>query len=110
MSHILGIKTHDMFSVKIRSAALTVAATPTLIKSGTTVLSLRKGFIFCNFSTSLMYLGDSSVSSTSGMPVFPYETVTIGASDICNWYAVLGAEDVKIAGAPTNEARVIEGY
>lgn len=110
MGHILGIKTMEMFSVKIRSAALTVAATPTLIKSGAEVLPLRKGFIFCNFSTNIMYLGDSTVTDSTGIPIFPYETVHIGASDICQWYAVLGAIDAKIAGESSNEARVIEGY
>jgi hypothetical protein len=54
--------------------AKSIADTATLILDPNTA---RKGFIICNNSSSVVYLGpDSSVTTVNGLPLFEYQQLT----------------------------------
>jgi len=68
---------------------------------------LRKGFIIMNFSGHEMYIGDASVTDSTGIPLIPWESVYIDAGADCDWYVTTVAAKLPPASV---EARVIEGY
>jgi len=99
---ILGNRVHDVFSVKIQEGALSVGTTATLVKSATTVLTHRKAFILYNNSALPVYLGSSTVTTSSGIPAQPGETIIVGTTEECTWYGIVSVG--------TADCRVIEGY
>lgn len=105
MSNVLGLPTHDLWTVKIRSDTINVVDTaPVLIASGATALPLRKGFLVSNFNFAPLYIGDSAVTTSTGLIVFPFFTMYIPAGEHCEWYAI-----TENWCSPLS-VQVIEGY
>lgn len=89
----------DLFSLSvkhtIRQAAVSVGVTATALPAS--ALSNRIALFIFNESTNIVYIGDSSVSSANGFPLYPKASLHISIEDAVTVYGIAGgASDVRI--------------
>lgn len=66
-----------------------VSVTATATKLPTTNLDNRKAMIIRNFSKdNIIYIGDSAVTTTTGFPILPYESIPFDINAGANLYAI----------------------
>lgn len=77
-------------SVSVGTSATALPSTP---------LSGRKLLILTNNGTQTVYLGDSSVTTSNGLPLLPSSSLIIEAGETCIWYGIVpsGSCDVRVA-------------
>jgi len=72
----------DTIRNSLVSFSLTVGTTAVEIKAGANRLENRKAVLFFNNSNRTMYWGDSSVTTSSGIPLARGESVLIKVEDV----------------------------
>lgn len=82
----------------IRSSTVTVATSATKIP--TTPLANRKVIMIINISTSIVYVGGSSVTTSNGWPIYQRAALTLYIEDNIDIYGIAGA---------SAEVRILEG-
>lgn len=85
----------------IRQSQLTIGTSAVALP--TTALSKRISIIIFNNSTSgqILYIGDETVSSTNGFPIYPRGALQISLEDKAIIYGISSAADANI--------RILEG-
>ena len=81
------------------ATAVSLGASAT--KLPTTPLTLRKNVIVFNNSDNVIYLGDSTVTTAAGFPVYPRAWINIQIEDGIDLYG--------IAAGAGNDVRLLEG-
>ena len=76
--------------------ALTVGTTA--IKLPTSALSDRIGLVIVNNSTSgqILYIGDATVTTANGIPLYPRQSIPIAIEDDVEVYGISSAADADI--------------
>lgn len=87
-----------MLRRSLRQGTVTVGLTPTKIPASP--LSYRLSITIINISANIIYLGNSSVTTADGYPLYPRASYIFSIEDEVDIYG--------IAGAPS-EVRILEG-
>lgn len=79
----------------IRQQAVTVATSATKIP--TTPLSNRRTLLIENESANVVYLGDSTVTTANGFPIYPRQTMQINIEDDIDIYGIAsGSSAIRV--------------
>lgn len=88
-----------IFRNTIKQTKVSVGATAVALP--TTALSKRCTLFIFNNSANILYLGDSTVATTDGMPVYPHGAIMFNVEDDVVVYG--------IASGAASDIRIIEG-
>lgn len=83
----------------ILQQAISIGASATKIP--TTALARRKSLWIFNNATNVVYIGDSTVSTANGFPLYPHAVMNIQVED--------GIDIYGISSVAAQEIRIIEG-
>lgn len=78
----------------IKSSAVTVATTATKIPSSP--LSRRKTLLIINSSTSIIYIGASDVTASSGFPIYQRSSIMLNIEDNIDVYGIVASGTAAI--------------
>lgn len=76
----------------------TVGTSAVLLAVGTTTLEGRNAILIANNSNSIIYFGDSNVTTTTGFPLLPKDRIMLST----------GADVYAVASSEENDIRIME--
>ena len=83
----------------IRPSQITLTGTATLLPA--VPLSKRRTLNIFNNSNDIIYIGDSTVTTANGFPLYPHAAMDISIEDSVNIYGV--------SGGTSSDIRILEG-
>lgn len=92
------LRTIDLFYESIQVGAVTVGTSQVLLAAGASTMADRKLLAVFNNSGTTIFIGPSGVTTTSGYPIPPNDSIVLPTGQ--NVYA--------IAGSAGNNVRVLE--